>query len=265
MKLLLVANTGWNLYNFRRNLARELQAQGVEVGLVCPADRYASMLEAEGFRHVAWNVSRSGVNPVRELNALRHLAAIYRREQPQLTHHFTIKCIVYGTLAARWSGVPRIVNTVTGLGHVYLSNSPAMRLLRPLLHRWYSWSLSARGVRTMFQNRDDLHVLASQVPHLARRAVLCNGSGVDLQRFAPGPVLVRPDEDRPAVVLFAGAAHCTKGNSGIRGGSPRSSGTRIRCTVSRMRSDRPGKSILSCGRAVHRMARRGDRRVAGAR
>ena len=35
----------------------------------------------------------------------------YRSEKPDVVHHFTIKPVIYGSIAARLAGVPRIVNT----------------------------------------------------------------------------------------------------------------------------------------------------------
>lgn len=211
VKILLVANTGWYLFNFRRNLVRELNRCGAEVCLVCPPDRYTPQLQAEGLRCLPWKLSRSGMNPWREAAALWDLVHIYRRERPDLVHHFTIKCITYGTLAARCAGVDRIVNTVTGLGHVFLSDSLQMRVLRPLVRRWYAWALTSRGVLPMFQNRDDLAVLVAQVPLLARKAVLSNGSGVDVRRFAPGPPATPAREMRLPSVVFAGRLIRQKG------------------------------------------------------
>ncbi len=211
MKIMLVANTGWYLYNFRRNLSRELREAGSTVVFVCPHDRYVPMLQASGFRWVPWNVHRSSMNPCRELSAVCELIRIYRRERPALVHHFTIKCIVYGTLAAKLAGVRSVVNAVTGLGHVYLSSGLKTKLVRPFIHRWYSWALTTPGVRAMFQNTDDLAVLACAVPHLAKRAVLSNGSGVDLTRFSP---VFSPKDQRPngrPCVLFAGRLIRQKG------------------------------------------------------
>ncbi len=51
-KILFVANTAWYLFNFRLALAKELKARGLELVFVAPRDRYAALLEQEGFRFV---------------------------------------------------------------------------------------------------------------------------------------------------------------------------------------------------------------------
>ena len=94
-RLLFVANTSWYLYNFRLSLAKYLRAKGLEIIMVAPHDEFTSCLVDEGFRVVDWNVVRSSVNPVSELRALILLTGIYRRLEPELVHHFTIKACLY--------------------------------------------------------------------------------------------------------------------------------------------------------------------------
>ena len=210
-KILLVANTGWYLFNFRRSLVRELAGQGFEVLVVCPRDEYVDRLKKEvGVRWIEWRIDRASMNPLGNIAAVMSLAQIYRRESPDLVHHFTIKAILYGTLAAKLAKIDTIVNSVTGLGHVFLSRRLVARLVRPAIRRWYVWSLTTDGVRAVFQNRDDLMTLAQKTPKLAEQAILTRGSGVDLQRFAP------PDA-RPSGIngqkyaLFAGRLIHEKG------------------------------------------------------
>ena len=64
MKALLVANTDWYLYNFRRALAHRLQQSGYEVTLVCPPGRYVDKLRNLGFKCVLFNL------PVDRLSSL---------------------------------------------------------------------------------------------------------------------------------------------------------------------------------------------------
>jgi len=202
-KVLLVANTAWNLHNFRRGLIRALAQEGCDVVAVCPRDRYVESLSDHGARWIDWKLDRASMNPLRDWGSVVRLRQIYREETPDLVHHFTIKSILYGTLAAKQAGVQRIVNNVTGLGHVFVSNRPAARLVRPSIRRWYRWALTTQGARPIFQNLDDLTALSNHTHELAARATLTQGSGVDLKRFAPDDSAAADTNERPCV-LFAG-------------------------------------------------------------
>jgi glycosyltransferase involved in cell wall biosynthesis/peptidoglycan/xylan/chitin deacetylase (PgdA/CDA1 family) len=214
-KVLLVANTAWYIYNFRRNLALRLKELGSEVVVVSPHDGYVEKLQQAGLRWVEWKLNRAGLNPFTDASSLLALSRIYRRESPQLVHHFTIKPILYGTTVARWCRVPAIVNSVTGLGHLFMSERLAARLLRPAMTRWYVWTLTANHVSAIFQNSDDLAVLAAAAPKLLEQAVLTRGSGVDLERFVPSPaftgVVGEPSRNGTKRALFAGRLIREKG------------------------------------------------------
>ena len=116
LKVIFFANTEWYLYNFRLPFARYLRAHGFEVVMLSPKGPYGAKLESEGFRWIGLDMNRRSLNPVRELALIRRIAAIYAAEKPDIVHHFTIKCVVYGSLIARWHGIASRINAVTGMG-----------------------------------------------------------------------------------------------------------------------------------------------------
>ena len=120
-KVLLVANTGWYLYNFRLSLAKEIRRRGTAVVFVSPWDPYVEKIKAEGFWWIELDMNRRSTNPLLEMYALFRLFLIYMVESPDIVHHFTIKCVLYGTLAAKLSRTKHVVNAITGLGYVFIN------------------------------------------------------------------------------------------------------------------------------------------------
>lgn len=202
MKIILFANTEWYLFNFRLSLAKALQAQGHEVLLISPPGEYGARLQAQGLRWEALPMDRRSLNPLQELRLLAYLWRLYRREQPALVHHFTIKCVVYGSIAALLARVPARVNAVAGMGYVFTSNDAKARVLRPAVRALLRWALGGRGARLILQNPDD----ASQF--LRARLVseesmhLIPSSGVDCTRFNTHSAN-RPGADQPLRVVLA--------------------------------------------------------------
>ncbi|MBM5818262.1 MAG: glycosyltransferase family 4 protein [Cyanobacteria bacterium K_Offshore_surface_m2_239] len=184
-KVLLVANTSWYLYNFRLPLLRDLRSAGYQVEAVAPHDTYTAKLQAEGFTVHPWLVARSSINPLLEMRALLDLVRTYQREQPDLVHHFTIKACLYGTLAAKAAPVHRVINAVTGLGHVFLGRRKRTRLLRRGLKPLYRAVFMARRARVVFQNADDQEKLIQLGLTDPSRTRLIRGSGVDVDHFTP--------------------------------------------------------------------------------
>jgi glycosyltransferase involved in cell wall biosynthesis len=184
-KVLLVANTSWYLYNFRLPLMRELRQAGYQVAAVAPLDTYSPLLEAEGIPVHHWMLARSSINPMLELRAIVDLVRVYQREQPDLVHHFTIKACLYGTIAAKLAPVYRVINAITGLGHVFLGQRKRTRLLRRGLKPLYRAVFMARRARVVFQNADDQEKLIQLGLTEHSRTRLIRSSGVDIQHFQP--------------------------------------------------------------------------------
>jgi glycosyltransferase involved in cell wall biosynthesis len=113
------------------------------------------------------------------------LVRVYQREQPDLVHHFTIKACLYGTIAAKLAPVYRVINAITGLGHVFLGQRKRTRLLRRGLKPLYRAVFMARRARVVFQNADDQEKLIQLGLTEHSRTRLIRSSGVDIQHFQP--------------------------------------------------------------------------------
>ena len=154
-------------------------------------------LQAAGFRWIEFPLSRRGTNPLFEMITVARLSQLYRQEKPNIVHHFTIKCVLYGSLAARLAGVRRIINAITGLGYVFIgSNQQANRLLF-MVKRLYR--LALHDTRVIFQNEDDRALFLEMGLVNPAQCNLIAGSGVDTDCFKPTP----EPEGIPLVVLPA--------------------------------------------------------------
>ncbi len=197
MKILLLANTDWYLYNFRLGLAEALRARGDEVVLVSPAGPYAARLIEKGFHWISFPLDRRGMNPFVEANTVLRLAQLYRQEKPALVHHFTIKCVLYGSLAARLAGIRSVVNSVEGLGYVFTGGGAGRKMLQGIVKMLYR--LALKRTQVVFLNPDDRDFFLHNRLAKLEQTNLSRGAGVDLQRFTPAP----QPEGVPLVILPA--------------------------------------------------------------
>jgi hypothetical protein len=122
MKVAIVLNTSWNIYNFRLGLINTLLEQNIEVHAIAPKDEYSEKLKSLGCKYHVVKMDSRGANPVKDLALTFELYNIYRKIRPDLVLHFTIKPNIYGTIAARLLNIPSI-NNVCGLGTVFLKDN----------------------------------------------------------------------------------------------------------------------------------------------
>ncbi len=186
-RIALVANTDWFLYNFRHSLIDYLSGMGYSVILISPPGLYADRLVSDGYRWIEWQVGRQSIFPIREWMAIHRLEEIYRSEKPDIVHHHTIKPVLYGSLAAGRTGVPRIVNSITGRGYVFLSHELKARFLRPLVIALYRLALQRKNCRVIFENNFDQDYFIRRRLIRSGKTWLIRSVGVDIQKFKPTP------------------------------------------------------------------------------
>jgi len=185
MKVLLFANTDWYLYNFRLPLAKEIRSRGHEVVFLSPSGEFGAKLEKEGFRWISIDMDRRSLNVFSEISVLRCLMAIVRLERPDIIHLFTIKCVIYGSLIARYLRIPARINAVAGMGYVYSNTGLKARILRPIVSGLMKWAFGGEGARLILQNNQDLDTFVSRGLVEKTKVILIRGSGVDTSRFTP--------------------------------------------------------------------------------
>ena len=198
-KIILVSRCAWTLYNFRAGLLRALKNEGYKViGGGAGGDGFEDSILNLGIPFVSLPVDKRGINLRADLKLFWTLYRWYRGERPAVVHHFTIKPVIYGSIAARLAGVPRIVNTVTGLGYVFIEDD--VTWLRYLVKWLYSIALACAHF-TFFQNRDDLTYFATHGLVPRQKADLLPGSGVDCSVFTPAFMGFR-SPDAPVTFLL---------------------------------------------------------------
>lgn len=177
MRIALLANTGWYIYNFRKTLIQRLVSEGYEVLVFAPNDSYAVECVSLGARHVSIGMSRTGVNVLYEFVSVIHIRRALKRNNVGLVLSYTPKGNIYTALATSGTSIKQFAN-ISGLGRVFSGTSAHIYFVSVLYKL-----LFRRVERVFFQNRDD-EVFFLKNKFVRRDRVACvPGSGVNLQRF----------------------------------------------------------------------------------
>ena len=193
--VLLVASFPDSILHFRGALIDALQASGATVHVAVPDVHAGSALrgelEARGVSVHAIPLQRAATNPGGDLRTLLHLWWLMRRLRPDMVLAYTIKPVIYGSLAAWLARIPRRFALITGLGYAFQGQGQRVAM-RGLVQRLYALAL-ARVDKVFFQNPDDqavfreLGIVSARTP-----SVVVNGSGVDVAAYAVAPLPEAP-------------------------------------------------------------------------
>ena len=200
LRIAVIGGLSESLLNFRGPLIKTLAEQGHDV-IACAPDASPEVragLAALGVRYRSVPLVRAGLNPWRDFGTVRALRRLFLAEKPDRILAYTAKPVIYACLAARWTGRPPVFAMITGLGYGFGGLSWRQRLIGWIVQGLYRLALrEAAGV--MFQNPDDrdLFIQLGLVPP-DLPITLLNGSGVDLERYAP-----RPLPEAPVFLLIA--------------------------------------------------------------
>lgn len=191
--IVLSANSDWNIVNFRGGLIRALRTAGYEAVVIAPhdpsADRRMRELDVE---RIPIRIDRSGLNPWADLQLVGEYKRLLRRIRPAAYLGYTIKPNVYGCFAAASLGIPAIPN-ISGLGTAFIRSGPLQQIVKALYRVGFR-----RAPRVFFQNDEDRELFVDRKIVRADQARVLPGSGIDLDRFRPGPL----PEGAPIFILI---------------------------------------------------------------
>lgn len=192
-RCLLVAGLAESLINFRGPLIYALIERGIDVHVAAPCMGPSTptrvQLESRGVTVHNIPLHRTGTAPWADLRTLIALWSLIRRVRPTHVLSYTIKPVIYGTLAAWMAGVPNRFALITGLGYAFTGDRRGKReFMRSLVRNLYSLALQ-RSTKVIYQNPDDAALFRTLgiVPP-AKASCVVNGSGVDLAHFVSVPV-----------------------------------------------------------------------------
>ncbi|MBN1958140.1 MAG: glycosyltransferase family 4 protein [Desulfuromonadales bacterium] len=192
IKFLLVAGYPDSLLNFRGQLIDRLVAAGLTVHVAAPdlrEGKIRSLLEAKGAVVHNLPLQRVGLNPAKDSISLMRLWRMMRSIDPDYFLGYTIKPVIYGSLAAFAARISHRYALITGLGYAFTGTEKkgVRRFIRSLVQHLYAVALK-RAHKVFFQNPDDqalFRALKILKPGVVSRVV--NGSGVDVGSFAVVP------------------------------------------------------------------------------
>ncbi len=197
-RILYVVTEDWYFLSHRLPMARAARAAGYEVHVAARMKDGEVRIEQEGFKAHRLEWSRGSLSLRDSLSAVRQLKKLYADLKPDIVHNVALKPVVLGSIARLGSGEPVIVNSLTGLGALFVDGNGSSKVTRKLVELTLGSLLHRPRTLTVVQNPDDRAFIAELgVPESA--IAIGAGSGIDTEKYT-----VLPAPPRPVTAAFVG-------------------------------------------------------------
>ena len=109
------------MINFRKEFITKLIGQNFKI--YCLAGDYDDIsrgrIEELGATALDYKLNSKGLNPLGDALAVYDLIKLIKKHKPDIVFSFFVKPVIFGTIAARLAGIPRIVGMLEGLGGAF--------------------------------------------------------------------------------------------------------------------------------------------------
>jgi len=183
-RILLIASFAGSLIRFRGDFIKSLIKSEYDVYTAAPSytEIYRQQIVEMGATPVEFNLQRTGLNPIKDFKSILELRSIMKDNKIDLVFPYTVKPVIYGSMAANMNKIP-VISLITGLGYAFSGLTTKARLLQHFNETLYKLSIRKNKV-IVFQNKDDYHLLLNRkVISKNQKIDFVSGSGVNLDQF----------------------------------------------------------------------------------
>lgn len=195
--IVIIGTVASSFYGFRADLIRELCKKGNIVYAFTSeySEDDLQKIENLGAIPVTYELNRGGLNPLSDIVATYKLSQKIQEIKPDLVFSYFTKPVIFGTLAAKWSKVPKIIGMLEGLGYTFTDQpegiSSKTKLIRNVQVFLYRIALPYLD-QLIFLNPDDpIDLLEKHNLHVKSVNIL-GGIGLNLQSYPYRPISKPP-------------------------------------------------------------------------
>jgi glycosyltransferase involved in cell wall biosynthesis len=183
-KLLIFNNADWQFYAHLLPIALAAKQAGYIVSLLTNVTDCREKIENAGIKVIPIVMSRKNINPFLELITLVKVTNIIRKEQPDILHNFTIKPIVYGSIASLFCKKNlKIINNFLGMGFVFISTKLVYIFIKQVICIILAIHSKLKHTLIIVQNSDDKQLIIDLgIAKEGKVHVQCS-VGVDTENF----------------------------------------------------------------------------------
>lgn len=204
MKIILISNSSKSVLNFRGKLIDELLSKGIQVVVLLResegSDFIIKALIEKGCIVEKLYLNRAGINILDDLKTFFNIYKVLYKHKPDYVLSYTIKPIIYGSMAAKILGIKNIFPLITGLGYAFthLDKDKPKSITQKIIFSLYKIALAC-SKKVFFQNEDDAKLFENMKLVNKDKILVVNGSGVDLSYFEYNDTILKQSTEQSTI------------------------------------------------------------------
>lgn len=188
LRIIIVGTTASSMLHFRIELIKTLIDNNYDIyTFICEYTiEELNKLKELGVTPITYTMARGGLNPFADLKAVKELTKKIKEIQSNIVFSFFAKPVVYGTIAARFAKVPKVIGMLEGLGYTFTDQpngisfkAKIVRSIQVLLYRVALPKLDD----LIFLNHDDPKDLLEKYSIKAKKVHVLGGIGLNLEQY----------------------------------------------------------------------------------
>ena len=179
-KIIYFVSEDWVFLNHRLELIKKIKATGFKVILITKITDFKKEIEKHNVKVIGLKAERGSLNIRKSAKDIYKIFKIYQKEKPDIVHHFGIRQVVHGNIAAKLAKVKKSFNSIIGLGSIFISSHFLKRFFIKNILRF---SLFLKKSYVFVQNKDDLEFFKKNKLTYSKELFLVTASGIDTKKF----------------------------------------------------------------------------------
>ncbi|MBM3544342.1 MAG: glycosyltransferase family 4 protein [Alphaproteobacteria bacterium] len=204
-RILYVVTEDWYFLSHRLPMARAAKAAGYEVHVATRIKDGEPAIKREGFVPHALDWSRGSLSPRGSVSAVLELRRLIEQIDPDILHNVSLKPVLLGTTASLGFGRTAVVNSLTGLGTLFIGEAKVSAATRQAVRFALSALLRRKRSKIVVQNPDDWDFVLG-LGAAPDNIALIPGSGVDTEHLTK-----LPEPPAPVTAAYVGRMLADKG------------------------------------------------------
>lgn len=192
-KILIIGTVASSFYGFRADLIRTLLKKGHQVYAFTSEYTAEDLKKIEklGATPITYTLNRGGLNPLADLIATYQLSKKIKKINPDIVFSYFSKPVIFGTFAAKFAKIPRVIGMLEGLGYTFTEQpeglSKKTQLIKKIQVFLYKIALPQLD-QLIFLNPDDPKDLLEQHAIQVKKVEVLGGIGLNLKDYPYQPL-----------------------------------------------------------------------------